>query len=75
MDVQMPEMDGLEAARRITRRWPANARPRIVAMTANAMHGDRDDCIAAGMDDYMTKPIRVDQLVASLADTSPRTDA
>jgi len=75
MDVQMPEMDGLEAARRITAKWPAGARPRIVAMTANAMQGDREDCIAAGMDDYMTKPIRVDQLVASLAETCPRSDA
>jgi len=75
MDVQMPEMDGLEATRRITAKWPAGARPRIVAMTANAMQGDREDCIAAGMDDYMTKPIRVDQLVASLADTRPRSDA
>jgi GAF domain-containing protein/DNA-binding response OmpR family regulator len=75
MDVQMPEMDGLEASRRITAKWPAAARPRIVAMTANAMQGDREDCIAAGMDDYMTKPIRVDQLIASLAETRPRSDA
>jgi len=75
MDVQMPEMDGLEASRRITARWPAGARPRIVAMTANAMQGDRDDCIAAGMDDYLSKPIRVEQLVASLAQTRPRSDA
>ena len=75
MDVQMPEMDGLEATRRITAKWPAGARPRIVAMTANAMQGDREDCIAAGMDDYMTKPIRVDQLVVSLAETRPRSDA
>ncbi len=66
MDVQMPEMDGLEAARRIVQRWPASERPRIVAMTANAMAGDREMCIAAGMDDYLTKPIRVDQLVAAL---------
>jgi CheY-like chemotaxis protein len=42
MDVQMPEMDGLEASRRITAKWPANERPRIVAMTANAMQGDRE---------------------------------
>jgi CheY-like chemotaxis protein len=67
MDVQMPEMDGLEAARRIVARWPdASARPCIVAMTANAMQGDREECLAAGMDDYVTKPIRVDALVEAL---------
>ena len=75
MDVQMPEMDGLEASRRITRRWPAHERPRIVAMTANAMHGDREECMAAGMDDYVTKPIRVEQLIESLALTASRSDA
>ena len=74
MDVQMPEMDGLEAARRITQRWPADARPRIVAMTANAMQGDREACLAAGMDDYITKPIRVEQLIASLTRSDARTD-
>jgi GAF domain-containing protein/CheY-like chemotaxis protein len=68
MDVQMPEMDGLEATRRIVARWP-DKRPRIVAMTANAMHGDREECFAAGMDDYVTKPIRVDALVQALVDT------
>ena len=66
MDVQMPEMDGLEASRRITTQWMAGQRPRIVAMTANAMQGDRELCLAAGMDDYITKPIRVDQLVSAL---------
>jgi CheY-like chemotaxis protein len=67
MDVQMPEMDGLEATRRIVARWPSpSERPRIVAMTANAMHGDRDECLAAGMDDYVTKPIRVDALVQAM---------
>jgi signal transduction histidine kinase/CheY-like chemotaxis protein len=67
MDVQMPEMDGLEATRRIVQRWPdAAKRPRIVAMTANAMQGDREECLAAGMDDYVTKPIRVDALVQAL---------
>ncbi len=66
MDVQMPEMDGLDASRRIVAKWPASKRPRIVAMTANAMQGDREECLAAGMDDYVTKPIRVDALVEAL---------
>ena len=72
MDVQMPEMDGLEATRRIRARWPPGERPRIVAMTANAMQGDREECLAAGMDDYVTKPIRVDALVESLQRITPR---
>jgi GAF domain-containing protein/CheY-like chemotaxis protein len=73
MDVQMPEMDGLEATRRIVARWPdAAQRPRIVAMTANAMQGDREECLAAGMDDYVTKPIRVDALVAALDNVPSR---
>jgi len=66
MDVQMPEMDGLEASRRINANHPDGRRPRIVAMTANAMAGDREACLAAGMDDYITKPIRVEALVAAL---------
>ncbi len=66
MDVQMPEMDGLEASRRITRDKPPNQRPRIIAMTANAMQGDREMCIAAGMDDYIPKPIRVPKLIEAL---------
>jgi len=74
MDVQMPEMDGLEASRQITARWPVNKRPRIIAMTANAMQGDREECMVAGMDDYVTKPIRVDQLVGALSNATPRED-
>ena len=70
MDVQMPEMDGLEATRRLVA--GGSDRPRIVAMTANAMQGDRDACLAAGMDDYVTKPIRVDALVRALQDTPQR---
>ncbi|MEO8674913.1 MAG: GAF domain-containing protein [Casimicrobiaceae bacterium] len=72
MDVQMPEMDGLDAARAITTRWEPSKRPRIIAMTANAMQGDREMCEAAGMDDYLTKPIRVDQLVAALYNVAAR---
>jgi len=72
MDVQMPEMDGLEASRQITARWDAAQRPRIVAMTANAMQGDREMCIEAGMDDYITKPIRVDALVEALNNVNAR---
>jgi CheY-like chemotaxis protein len=68
MDVQMPELDGLEATRRIRSRWPE--RPlRIVAMTANAMAGDREACLAAGMDDYISKPIRPSELAAALERT------
>ncbi len=67
----MPEMDGLEASREIVKRWPAE-RPRIVAMTANAMQGDREECLAAGMDDYVTKPIRVDALVEALLKATAR---
>ena len=74
MDVQMPEMDGLEASRRINQRWPDGTRPRIVAMTANAMQGDREECLAAGMDDYLTKPIRVDRLVEALNHVISRKD-
>jgi len=70
MDVQMPEMDGLEATRRIVAN--GSQRPRIVAMTANAMQGDREMCLAAGMDDYVTKPIRVDQLVEALNNVATR---
>jgi CheY-like chemotaxis protein len=72
MDVQMPEMDGLEASRRITAKYKPGERPRIVAMTANAMQGDREECLAAGMDDYVTKPIRVDALVEALMQVTSR---
>jgi CheY-like chemotaxis protein len=66
MDVQMPEMDGLEATRRILANRPRGRVPRIAALTANAMAEDRATCMAAGMDDYLSKPIRPDELVAAL---------
>jgi signal transduction histidine kinase/CheY-like chemotaxis protein len=72
MDVQMPEMDGLDATRAICARYAAGERPRIIAMTANAMQGDRDECLGAGMDDYLTKPIRVERLVEALAQVPAR---
>ena len=71
MDVQMPEMDGLEASRAICARWAASERPRIIAMTAEAMQGDRDNCLAAGMDDYIVKPVTLDRLAAALAKCPP----
>jgi signal transduction histidine kinase len=74
LDVQMPEMDGYEAARRIRAKWAPNdpARPRIVAMTGNAMLGDRERCLDAGMDDYVSKPVRIEELTAALERWGPR---
>ncbi len=66
LDIQMPEMDGLEAARRIRGQEHLRERPWLVALTANAMHSDREDCIAAGMNDHVPKPIGLKQLAAAL---------
>ncbi len=71
MDVQMPEMDGLEATRAICAEWEAEKRPRIIALTANVMKEDRDACFAAGMDDYVGKPIRVEELMSALSRCQP----
>jgi PAS domain S-box-containing protein len=75
MDVQMPEMDGLEASRRICQEWPADARPWIIAMTANAMQGDRQLCLDAGMNDYISKPIRVEALIQALSQCPPNPES
>ncbi|MCB0166810.1 MAG: response regulator [Anaerolineae bacterium] len=69
MDMQMPEMDGLAATRQIRSHWPDNQGPHIIAMTANAMQGDRELCLAAGMNDYVSKPIRVEELIRALTDS------
>jgi CheY-like chemotaxis protein/HPt (histidine-containing phosphotransfer) domain-containing protein len=66
MDIHMPEMDGLEAARQICHRWAPAKRPRIIAMTASAMQGDRERCLEAGMDDYVSKPVRVEELQSAI---------
>jgi signal transduction histidine kinase/DNA-binding response OmpR family regulator len=66
MDVHMPEMDGLTATQQICQEWPPALRPQIIAMTANAMQGDREKCLSAGMDNYISKPIRVEELVKAL---------
>jgi signal transduction histidine kinase/CheY-like chemotaxis protein len=71
MDIQMPELDGLETTRRIRRELPENRQPHVIAMTANAMQGDREKSLAAGMDDYVSKPIRVDALVDALSKSRP----
>jgi signal transduction histidine kinase len=68
LDVQMPEMDGYETARRVRARWAENEaeRPRMIALTANAMPGDRDLCLSAGMDDYISKPMQIQVLQTTL---------
>jgi len=73
MDVQMPDMDGLEATRRLKARFGREAAPRVIAMTASAMLGDREKCLAAGMDAYVSKPVELDQIRAVLIAVSQGT--
>ena len=72
MDVQMPEMDGLEASRYI-RNQVSLWQPRIIAVSAYAMSEDREECLANGMDDFISKPIRVDELISALKKCVPYT--
>ena len=70
IDVHMPEMDGLEATRRICEQYNSEERPWIVAMTADVMEGDMEKCLAAGMDDYIGKPIKSPDLVRTIVRAS-----
>ena len=72
MDVQMPEMDGITATRSILQEFPAHKVPRIIAMTANAMQGDRENCLQAGMNDYISKPIIFESLKNALSKCQPQ---
>jgi PAS domain S-box-containing protein len=66
MDVQMPEMDGFEASRQIRLRIPAGRQPKIIALTANAMQSDRQLCLSAGMDDYISKPVKLQEIADAI---------
>ena len=65
MDVQMPEMDGFETAKVIRERWK-NGMHHIIAVTAHALDGDRKRCIDAGMDDYLSKPVKMEELASAI---------
>jgi len=71
MDAQMPEMDGEQAARIIIERYPPGKRPRLAAVTANALEGDRERFLSVGFDDYISKPIQVEELIRVLKNTVP----
>ena len=66
MDIGMPEMDGLQATKYIRHHWPAREQPRIIAVTAYALKGNREMCLEAGMDDFISKPVRIEELKSAL---------
>ena len=73
MDVEMPEMDGLTATRKIRNLWPENG-PKIIALTAFAMSGGQDICLEAGMDGYIAKPLKMNDLVMLLSNIVPKNE-
>jgi len=72
LDVQMPELNGYETARKICQRWGKSERPLMVAMTANALRGDREKCLEAGMDEFISKPVQIEQIRKALEQCQPR---
>ena len=74
MDMQMPEMDGEEATQHVRADWPPEHQPHVIAMTADALEGDREHYLQTGMDDYISKPVRVEELIRALLNAQPRTD-
>lgn len=72
MDIQMPKMDGLEAASLIRKRWPLAEQPCIIALTACALEGDRERCLDAGMDGYISKPVKMEDLREALGKCEPQ---
>ena len=73
MDIEMPEMDGLTATRKIRKLWPENG-PKVIALTAFAMNGGQDMCLEAGMDGYIAKPVKVEDLVILLSNISHKNE-
>jgi CheY-like chemotaxis protein len=71
MDLQMPHLDGVDATKQIIAEHSPRRRPRIIALTANAFEEDREACLAAGMDDYLSKPLKMQQLEEALLRANP----
>ncbi len=71
MDAEMPEMDGRQATMLIRKDFPSDQQPNIVAMTANAQHGDREEYLSLGMNDYITKPIKMEDMIRALQASKP----